>query len=1261
MLPRTIRRQIFETLLGAILRLKSWGLRHTRTLIVDASVTILLILSSIGTFLFGHGYYDYADQTWPFASGVEPSGIFGSSIVVNQYETPLQFTRDVVTWPYVGFIHLTSSPLVQEKAFVVYACLMFIVLTYFVSEYLVRLIDKSRAPPLTFFEREALKGFVVVFAFSDFSSMNTNVDGGFLFDGFIVMLICASLVCSVLSTRTWRAAAFISVAVSISLLLDPAYYPIFIIALAVGNVLHGLTSRRLIAQIKLVAGVFTLTLPVLGFMLLTIHETFATGGSALNYRVLSGAGVLAASDNLSMMNVVRLLGYSWSGMTFAPPSVLGVGASINSLPGSGSPTQILATQGSISFVWVLLTVLAPLLAFSALLFGKYRQLALPFASVSLSGIALTQYALNSWSLDVALNLASIPIIGPAIGTVLAIPDRFVQLASVGYILLTPIAAVGLIDFLLGWRRATPSVNRELRTVGNPQSVLGAPHPWSALPWAQRLRRPRADPHRRPLRAFSYLVLLLVFLQAVAGWQAFDGSFYPARAWPPYVAGNGVPNSAPFDPVTVPSEVATAYTYLRSQPGTSSVYWPSEGASNASYGKGQYFFDAADGPRPIATLPALPYLIDNRMIGSIGPYLRANGVGFIVLQSAPAAALQATFGEQNFRTILTILNSTPGIRSTMLFGDLCVFSVAQPLTPTYPTSLILNYPDSDYQYGALYGLFPQLGDPPAITNLPHMGVSIGFSEPKRQIDVLTPSSLATEQPARNASETELVSSTYLTSPIQKYANLSTLDGTLNASQTPGEVPLGAWTVADWGGGVLNTTYQSGELTWSAPLPLSAASLSFNGTLGGQPGGVSISNPDSASIVAGFTFDYQTLNDFKGNISVISVGESKSLAPTYGTAVAIAPSSNWSHANVTEALPPSSRYFNLRLQVTDFSGIVRFRNLNMSWDLTRPNITIQQGNGQLAIGNWTFTNWGSQPTEISYDNGIIRIGSSSLIPTESVTLNGTYGDAIGGITNPSPSDSAIEVTLSGRLQAIRGFVGTIDAHIIGTRFGSNSAVGQTLDLNYSNDWSEFHVAANFEPGIGNVIAGIQAQSFTGDVQFSNISIGWSFLPVSNNSPFGDMIEEANTVLNIAGPAGEAYLQAQGNGSANGFVIDTPSFLSIVSFPFTGRLSLMGELAISSLVLVNGTLPSPQSRAAVLFTGRYFPNEILDLGNREYTAFPTIDGTAFFNLPSSANGSGSIEYEYETLIEVSYVGMVGWVCFLAATLVFFPLAWKHRSRKG
>jgi hypothetical protein len=874
---------------------------------VKAALSVLLVCVSLRGFLFVPGYYLYADQFWSINPSFGNSDtlvplLFTGSGRVSAYPLP-QFTRDIISWPSVVFQAVSPNYEAYTRVFFAYTFLIFVLLCWAFAGLLCRTIQRVAGWKLDRSSRWMVEGFVVLAAYANFLTIDYNADGGTVSDSLILIGLAVALLIS--ATRSdLRGALALGLILCLILLLDPDYYIIGIFGIVVCAGLAGVVEGSLLRRGRMVGTGILLSIPVLAFVFEGLVLVGAPGSLSSTRAIAQGH---ALARNLSAWSAISLYGFSWSTVTLAPPSLALGGAAPSTLPGWGSPTILVLPPGALTTIWLLTASFLPLMAIAALLLPrKVSSLTLPIAGATLAGLLFSFYTSSTTLYQLLTSAATIPLVGPAIGTTFAVPDHMMILGAAGYLVLAP----ATLHFLLS-RLSHPTVAASADEQLIPFTALGAIE--------RRYAGFRPRTHTMISAAVAFVAIAIVVL---AGWQSLNGTFYPARADNSTFAGNGVPSIGAFSPFPVSAPVLETYSYLVDQGGGFNIYWP------VGYGIG---FDRFRPFEPGVDLTDLRGLIAFDLPQDLWPYLVAHSVRYIVVQNQTGPeqfytpiAIPAVyhdnpylyyFGLQNYSQVVAFLAATPGLRLAFTVTGISVFEVEGSPQLEYSASILLNTPVTAAMEPETYGLFQSIGHGVALVDTGGYGVDVTYGGPGPGVAVLTPENL---------------SSGYLDNPGLTNATLpisllSPSEGTryvANSSSLPSRTPwyqnhtlgmfnenVSGYYFSNWAGNytaeiskgtisIFSATGATFTLDYGGPATYASTGLSVRGT----------ALPIEANLAASLTMSAPTESKVTATFIAVNQTTNSTLAEVVSQP---APSDGAYLLSTSQTIPNGTEYFAYRL--------------------------------------------------------------------------------------------------------------------------------------------------------------------------------------------------------------------------------------------------------------------------------------------------------------------------------------------------------------
>lgn len=748
--------------------------------LVEVLSLVLLAVLSVRTYLFGNGYYEYADQYW----SVIPGG--ASSFVSYDSMGGFVFTRAIVSWPIYLFFSLPS--VLAEKATILYLLGVYFAILYITVSFARSAVERYLNTKFGILRRLCFFYPATFLIFSNLENIDLFVDGGIVTDGTILLLMLLSSLIIVFDfdKKYYVAGALLS----LSLLLDPDYFLMFV-GIVLGWWLVIAVPRRLsLEMVRKLTIVLMSSVPSLVFMLLEIH--FQTGQYLTNstgLRAFSPQEALFMSSNLSPASVITLTGHWWSTVTFAPPSIIAFsGPSIGTLPTKGNPVYMVYTPDMISSWWYF-SLFAPFLfSVGSTLFRRVKRITLPGIILMMFAMMSALYARIPPLLSLADFLVSLPLAGTFISTTLSVPGHFLMLVAVLYDFLGIVFLACMLT--TPWPKFTVSVCRRGETA-----------PLSHIHLMVSLQAPHSS--KKGYKNVVAPALLITAIIVFGGWQSINGDFYPARAgaFQP-VLQNGLVDSAPFSPRQMPPCEVKAYEYLHSEPGAFNIYWPA-----LSWPNGQGWVP----PDPEAPLPGFSETLASNLSEDAMYFLESSQVRFLVLDGYANASLATSFGHYSYKTVNQQLMSFSFLTQVVSCGSVKVFKVNSAPINGYDSDMLLRL-QTPSDLPVMYALLRSSGYLPAFVSEENVP-AIALQNSSANIDVLPPSALGL-----------LIGKTYeLNSSV--VTRVSILNGFSNVQN---------FTLTNWGGQLSTFVIYGKHLNISGN-GSSVSSISLLGNMVNSPGG------------------------------------------------------------------------------------------------------------------------------------------------------------------------------------------------------------------------------------------------------------------------------------------------------------------------------------------------------------------------------------------------------------------------------------------
>ena len=752
---------------------------------MDIIFIFLLPIISIRVFLFEKGYYFFADQPWPLSNYVNFSAIFSLNPL-----NGLGFTRIIVTFPYYIIKSIVFSIGVTERLFLFYTFLLYTLLAYLFASIVLNKFYRNKGKYITKF----VKFLIVLFIFDNFVALNLNAAGGTYADGLIMIFIAISAF-SFLAWKNMKNAFFISsFFLIISTLLDPDYVTFFVLAILFSGIMAGLLNKDFINRLKYtILTIITALVPVIFIILDFYLESSTTIGisNSVTARMYDYGTISFFSSNITPLYPILLMGHLWSLIVYAPPNILLYGSKISYVRSLMSPAQLLLPGSMITYLWIFTVVMIPVLSFFSMVFKKTRKISIPVILLVIFFYVLTLVKYIKPLFYIELHLSEIPLIGGTIGTTLALPGHIINIIAAMYYILMSLTIVNLLNI--------KEINMRLQVFDD----------------ESRVKSVIIFPKKNKFKVT--ISILLVFIILFSGWQAFDGSYYPARA-PDINTGNAVANTGGFTPVAVNQSVLNAYNFIASQSENFNILW---------IGGPSYSNDAYCSAHPTANIPNLADLISSNMKKDVYCNLLDSGVKYVILsnqniQNNSPDMEEFTFGDagfENFKEAQGFFSKMNGLTEIYNKSQVEIYGVSS-FSSIYKSNVLLDFNGTGYCEDSLPLLFGSMGYKVAIVNNEPYGIPISVNKQGNCNSIFTPTNI----------------STFVKDKDINYYNLnenSSLSGALRA----GGVSLpNNYTLVDWPANTTYYNYTSGVLDIHMTGGYSSGtSISYNGTFISGAGG------------------------------------------------------------------------------------------------------------------------------------------------------------------------------------------------------------------------------------------------------------------------------------------------------------------------------------------------------------------------------------------------------------------------------------------
>ncbi len=691
-------------------------MKRISLMLVEALSMAIILFLSIRTYLLGNGFYEYADQYWSVIPGINS---FASFVP----DSGFLFTRIIVSWPVYFFQGLPS--ILGEKASIVYLVALYFLIIYLAIFTIRRILESSFHVKLSASGGYLFFLVLFIFIFTNLENQNLFVDGGMVTDSIISVLMLVSFFIIFYNSRFWF--LILPSFLSITALLDPDYLPMFLILATLSYLLAKLNNVSLIKTLPKYIISIILFLPSLFFIVFNIDIStgaFLTHSTGL--RLFSAGGEQMYSRNLNIFSVLSLSGHFWSTLVFTPPSILLHLSNFGSFPGMGYPIEVLMVPGLIFDIWYIILFLPFIISILSFAYPRLRKISAAGGLILFISVLLSLYAYIPPLMNFFSFLVRIPYLGSYIGTSISLPGHFLLLLSVSYEILVTAFMFGLLTYENKTVGSTPKRNSDNSIKKAIFSIT------SSLSQYKKLLRNRGEGLRIAISVF--LICLLLF----SGWQAVEGNFFPARgdAFAP-IQGNGLVNSAPFQPRSMTPDELKVYYYINDQNASFNIYWP---AITWPSGQGWPL------QKPEASLQYLPSMVSQDLPGDAYYYLEYSDVRYVVVEnnsnlSYPGIPnlFDQEFGNASFSHVISFFNTVPHVSQVFDFTNLVVYKISRSDQGNKSDYMVIR-PDGNVNYSRLYDILGTMGLYPVITNS-GSGISAGVDDASDAIDMVSPVSVS----------------------------------------------------------------------------------------------------------------------------------------------------------------------------------------------------------------------------------------------------------------------------------------------------------------------------------------------------------------------------------------------------------------------------------------------------------------------------------------------------------------------------------------
>ena len=679
---------------------------------IDIAMILLIPMVSLWGFLFFKGYYFYADQSWPLSNQVYAGGVLSLNPLAG-----FAFSRLIIVWPYYITTLYCRSVEVTERIFIYYSFVLYTFFAYILASMITSKLLKSNNK----YEIKLVKFIIVIFIFSNFTALNLNADGGSYSDGLNIIFISMILFAFV-SWKNMRLAFLLSsLLLTISILIEPDYTTFYVISIILGSTISGALNGEFFHRFKYALLTLLSAIPSGLYIIFTFYLTSGTTNTISNigaFRIYNYRTISFFSRNIKPLYSILLLGHFWSTIVYAPPNILLYTSNISSVKGILSPSQILLPPGLLTDLWFFSLITIPLISLTSVIFNETRKITLPVIIIFSVFYIMSLVFYIRPLFDFESDVVGIPLIGSFIGTTLSLPGHAINAMAGMYYILFSVTLIEVFnkDIIINVKIKN-KIHNILRKNNFQDQV--------------KIFKLNAN------RARVILVFFIIFVVLFSGWQAFDGTFYPARA-PDSIYGNQVANIGGFSPKNINGSVISAYDFISSQKSNFNIIWIGGPAfNNRVYCP----------PHPLASIPDFSYLTTNNMKSAFYNNLINSETKYVVISNQDINQNDANIyefsfkeaGLNNFAGAKDFLSNVSGLSQIYNKNQVIIYQVSG-FSEISESNLLISCNASNPEYVGIPYLFKTLDYNASLTDTNN---GIKFSINKNGSNVIeTPSYLST---------------------------------------------------------------------------------------------------------------------------------------------------------------------------------------------------------------------------------------------------------------------------------------------------------------------------------------------------------------------------------------------------------------------------------------------------------------------------------------------------------------------------------------
>lgn len=711
----------------------------------EGLASFFIILISLRAYIFGNGFFNYADWVWiPSSSPLIVHAVSPSLLVDGSYVNVNTFTTIFVDAPGLILSKISDNPVVSEKIFVIYILFLLLIVSFLLAELVIRIAEKYMLLCLGLFKRELIKTIIVLAIYSNQAIMYSNADGGAWTDSLIILFIAISFLLIISNGRRMFTVLFSAGLMSLSLFLDPDYYLAFVLAVFIAFIfsnVYKLKQRLTLPFVTIMLSFPALFYDIYGWIITA--STYAPYPSARNISYYSVSGV-----HLNIVTSLTLIGYGWSTFSISSPAILFNLKDISHSYFYGN--IVLLPLAPLTYFWTFCLILISVLPFVSLAYKEIRGIAIPLVVLLVANLVVSLWFRIPGLNTLMLNMARIPLIGPSIGTTLSVPEH--------YLLPEGIAETLLISFLM--IRQLPNSKADysrLKSHPFPIVIFTILSAWFFLyAWIVifdlpsvvvihiilyfifsnlvlllilattfKLRKTEVRIDYKPSKGRmirnglkKVIVILIVFSIIFVGWQAYNGSFFPQRNWGsqsnPHIITIGG-----YSPANLPDYIVETYSAITSSTSYNSVLLAPNYPEPPVFPYQESLVLEYD-------WPYINYLIDNGYESFLPYFMKSANIKYLLTYEVPPYQLE-------------LLNSSPSLSRINLGAAGYLYSVNSTYGTTYKANMVLNYSDASLSYLLAYKPLNEIGIKPIITSSgPN---SLGINSVNHTVNIMSPSYLA----------------------------------------------------------------------------------------------------------------------------------------------------------------------------------------------------------------------------------------------------------------------------------------------------------------------------------------------------------------------------------------------------------------------------------------------------------------------------------------------------------------------------------------